>query len=312
MKLFLNIFITFFLAANFTSHALADNPTPLPFDGNENIFNTVILQFDNNNDLYDVTRNYGPTLRYQIPDDLTITYSYDRQSYRIRLAPIVDRAARYWDQLLGPYGFHIYRADTGTPSNFIISTMSIDQAATLGRGLVPQAFTPPPNSQGLTHARERLPYLITGPGMYITESRSIDASQHEFIRRIFGPGDLDRHFESLIYLFILHEFGHAVGLTHPETVTERINDLYETLEMGFLEPDDYADPASPLRQVGVIRGRYDSDAQIMFQSEEGYLEALHLQHGGRNITTDDFVLSRNEREIITNYIGGCSSARLRR
>ncbi|MEQ2026481.1 hypothetical protein ABLB84_12015 [Xenorhabdus szentirmaii] len=261
-------------------------------------YNTVVFMFDINHRVYNLFTNYGYSLLYQVPEDLNLRYIYNNQIYNLRLATIIGWAAQYWNDVLSPFGFQIRRANTGETSNLIFRSMSVENARTFVHELTPSALTLPPNTDLFESGHALLPDLVTDPGIFITRIRYLTVQDHRMIQGFFGRGDFRDHLVNLTYALILHEFGHALGLTHPTVAMSRLS----------LTPGNQADLIGRYRQVGIVRGHDDNEVPIMLQGEVNYLNLLQNQHGGNSITRGDIRASRNEREALISNLIGCYSS----
>ncbi|MBD2804432.1 hypothetical protein [Xenorhabdus szentirmaii] len=296
---YMKMLMLFLLSAYFIPYSLAQTPTPSPIQEQLNvILNFVVFGVDRDNRRYSAIRNYGTELLYQIPDDLYIFYTYDRQTYRVNVTPLVEEAARYWNRFLSVRGFQIRRAYTGGRSNFIIRTIPNTQAQHLrvGDSGIPLAFTAAPNSVGLAAGRTILPDILSEPGMYITENRDISPETRRRIGIIFG-NNLDTSFADMTYSMILHEFGHALGLAHPEIAWgTRANNIP-------LQSGAYYDVFYRTRRFIIVRGNNDNVAPIMLSDQMDYLSLLRLLHRDRFITREDIVASPNETRLLARFLG---------
>ncbi|MDX7987136.1 hypothetical protein FE392_07295 [Xenorhabdus sp. 12] len=288
---YIKILILFFLSAYCTTHVFAQPPTPPPGVGQLNsVFNSVVFGFDRDDRRYSAIRNYGTQLLYQIPDNLYVYYTYDRQTYRVNLTPLAEDAARFWDDVLSARGFRVRRAYTGGHSNFIIRTIpDFGDESML-------ALTAAPNTRALELAQIYFPSLISEAGMYIRRERNITPQVGEDLRRYLGE-DPYTGFLILTYTTLLHEFGHALGLAHPEiAVDSRDNNRY-------LHPGAYNDFLSQAERFTVVRGNDNPAPPIMFMNAIDYFHYRWLQLRRRTITMRNIVASPNEMSILTRFLG---------
>ncbi|OKP01145.1 hypothetical protein [Xenorhabdus eapokensis] len=245
---------------------------------------------------YSATRHYGPFMRYLIDPQMTIRYNIEGgESEDIRLQPLVDEAATYWNEILGSYGLTILplSAGGGIP-NLIIRT-------------VPNSYFSDTDTLAITYEAgyRFLRYLnsqysfITSSGIYIRQTRDISRVNLQQLETNFGTNDRTVLLENLTYTFLLHEFGHAVGLSHPRVMSNPMRfyppprerwHIFEELGVASLETiQDRPEPALMENSIfGLLQTFY------LYNQQQYQHLARHMIH-----------LSNGERRWIQNMVS-CS------
>ncbi|MBD1227837.1 hypothetical protein [Xenorhabdus griffiniae] len=251
-------------------------PRPSHFDPSDPAYNHVgfLIEDETLHTIrplpYSAVHNYGPFMRYYIENpQMTIRFNIEGGgSEDILLQPLVDEAATYWNEILRDQGLTIapLPAGGGIP-NFIIRTVPNSYFSDVLHTPESMATTYEAGYRELRELNRRYPF-ITSAGIYLRESDEITNEDLQQLETNFGTNDRRVLLENLTYTLILHEFGHAVGLSHPRTSRDAIEyyppprerwHVYDELGVASLEP---------------LQDRPQPGLMENFQFE--YLQALYL------------------------------------
>ncbi|OKP01962.1 hypothetical protein [Xenorhabdus thuongxuanensis] len=241
---------------------------------------------------YSATYHYGPFMRYSVDPQITMRFNIEGgESEDILLEPLVDEAATYWNEILGSQGLTIAPLSSGGGiPNFIIRTVPTSYFYDFNMQSS-MAITYEAGYSGLRYLVRHYPF-ITSPGIYIRQSDVITREELQQLETNFGTNDRHVLLENFVYTLILHEFGHAVGLSHPRTLSNPVRFYPPPRERWHIANELGVAPLETLQdnpQPGLMEN---------FQFE--YLQALYLynrrqyQHLARHMIH----LSEGERHWI--------------
>ncbi|MBC8949397.1 hypothetical protein [Xenorhabdus sp. TS4] len=217
-----------FILLTATIHGYAQ-PQPSNFDPSDPAYNhvSVFIEEETLHTIprpYSAVHHYGPFMRYTIDPQITIRFNIEGgESEDIRLQPLVDEAATYWNEILGDQGLTIvpFSSGGGIP-NFIIQTVPNSYFYDDFNMQSSMAITYEAGYSGLRYLNSHYSF-ITSPGIYVRQSDEITRAELQQLETNFGTNNRTVLLENFVYTLILHEFGHAVGLSHPRTRTNAIS-----------------------------------------------------------------------------------------
>ncbi|OTA14560.1 hypothetical protein Xvie_03589 [Xenorhabdus vietnamensis] len=268
------------------------------------------------NQIYNPADFFNNNLRYRIDKNIgSVTVSIDNgdgteRNIIIDVAPLVRNAAYMWNQRFIARGSPIRLTEVpqGSPSeaDFQISRPNDAQQAILRsrENLAQTTFVLP------TDILEHYPVPeFNRPGMFLTNTFSYSRDFFNTIRRALNERYTEHQAAKIVvYQTIAHEFGHALGLTHPGLLSlenekeKRI--VIDTSNLGnFLALAITAE---------LEQGQSDARVPLMTEDDNYFFRLRHQL--GRRLNYDDIEPSELELNAIDmeNACGGLTSSRPRR
>ncbi|PHM72368.1 hypothetical protein [Xenorhabdus sp. KJ12.1] len=254
---------------------------------------------------YSSSYNYGSQIRYYIHNQnvidsqgtqgLSVRFYILRSGVRVRsidiaLNPHIEMAVNYFNAILRDQNFSITPAQNRENSNFIIRRIPDDlfRNTTFVRVL-------PAGSENLNWLSTNRPFsnYITSSGIYFRTSTEYPEDQLFVLRYIFGDYNEEVLLGNLVYTIILHEFGHALGLAHPD-------------DPNITGPVQDADYSFDNLEIGVTYTNVPQPA-LMRRDPSVYLQNLYTYINANNTRSDNVILrmiglSDNERRWIRAMI----------
>ncbi|MCP9269951.1 matrixin family metalloprotease [Xenorhabdus sp. XENO-1] len=260
--------------------------------------------FFNNNLRYTIDENIG-SVRVSIDNDDGTT-----RNINVDVAPLVRNAADMWNQRLIARGSPIRLTEVpqglSGQTDFQISRVNSAQQDRLDENFAAAYTMEVLPTDILEH------YILpefNRPGMYLANTFSYDRDTFNTVRRTLNEHYTESHAAKIVvYQVIIHEFGHALGLTHPGSL-----DLESEKEkqMGI----DTSNPRNFLAvamTAALEQGQPDARVPVM-TDDDHYFFRLRQQLG-RRLNYDDIAASELELIAIDmeNACGGLTSFRSKR
>ncbi|WP_340607652.1 hypothetical protein [Xenorhabdus bharatensis] len=174
-----------------------------------------------NNQIYNPSDFFNNNLNYRIAENIgsvTIAIHNDDGTTRniaIEVAPLVRDAADMWNQRLigrnSPIRLTEIPQGSSSDTDFQITRANDAQQTSLGSDLAETTLILPPEVQ--EHITNQ---VFNRPGIVLTNTFHYPRETFDTIRRTLNDHYTEHHVAKiLVYHTIAHEFGHALGLTHP-------------------------------------------------------------------------------------------------
>ncbi|MCC8380930.1 hypothetical protein [Xenorhabdus sp. PB30.3] len=174
-----------------------------------------------NNQIYNPSDFFNNNLRYRIAENIgsvTVSIHNDDGTTRnitIEVAPLVRDAADMWNQRLiarnSPIRLTEIPQGSSSDTDFQITRANDAQQTSLGSDLAETTLVLPPEVQ--EHITNQ---VFNRPGIVLTNTFNYPRETFNTIRKTLNEHYSEPHVAKiLVYHTIAHEFGHALGLTHP-------------------------------------------------------------------------------------------------
>ncbi|AOM41484.1 hypothetical protein [Xenorhabdus hominickii] len=291
MKLIKKIFIFILLIT--TAQAIAQTEPPDPAYTHI----AFLLSRDKQN-MYSAVSSYGGHIGYTLDNpQMEITYEIQGHSISIPLTPLVEAAAAYWNRQLGEHGLTIEQNSGSRQPNFIIRFVPPNMVNNVlySDGDVAEvrtALTFEANSVCLDYYRQRYPSVFNSAGIFLRQHIPIDNTWLNMLRGIFGSNNRKVLLGNLLYTIILHEFGHAVGLSHPDNADRSF----------YPNPERGAHIYRNAIGVSNFENMLASPQPALMHSDQlQFLSDLHEQRG-EFLTRNMIGLSDNENSWIQDMV----------
>ncbi|MDC9598209.1 hypothetical protein [Xenorhabdus anantnagensis] len=270
------------------------------------------------NQIYNPADFFNNNLRYRIDENIgSVTVSIDNgdgttRNIVIDVAPLVRNAAAMWNQRLIARGSPIRLTEVpqGSPSeaNFQISRANDAQQASLGGDLAETTSVLPTDI--LEHYVEP---EFNRPGMFLTNTFSYSRDFFNTIRRTLNEHYTEHHAAKIVvYQTIAHEFGHALGLTHPGLLNLEKRQVSEKEEQIVIDRSNPGNFLALAITAELEQGQSDARVPLMTNNDTYF---FHLRHQlDRRLNYDDIGPSELELNAIDmeNACGGLTSSQPKR
>lgn len=258
--------------------------------------------FFNNNLRYTIDENIG-SVRVSIDNDDGTT-----RNINVDVAPLVRNAADMWNQRLIARGSPIRLTEVpqGLPgqTDFQISRANNSQQTSLGVDLAQTTLVLPTDILEHYTSPE-----FNRPGMYLTNTFSYPRDTFNTIRRTLNEHYTEPHAAKIVvYQTIIHEFGHALGLTHPGSL-DLESEKEKQIKLDTSNPRNFLAVA-----MTAALEQEQSDARVPVMTEDDHYFFRLRQQLGRRLNYDDIAPSELELSAIDmeNACGGLTSFRPKR
>ncbi|PHM58975.1 matrixin family metalloprotease [Xenorhabdus sp. KK7.4] len=270
-----------------------------------------------NNQIYSPARFFNNNLRYRIDEHIgQVTVNVGARAFTVDTAPLVRNAANRWNRRLESIHSPIRLTEIpqGTPHevDFWITRANDAQE----NYLVPEPPSTDPSRPLVNHALavttlvlpdEMLKHYsmryFENPGIVIANTFYLSEESYSQLRNDLSLRLTHEEIANImVYSTIMHEFGHALGLTHPRT-----NAGYE--RYGSSINTDRGDILAVAITAQLPRGVPDARVPVMTRASLSYFSSLRTQLNRRvrqtDITPSELELSAINME---NACSGLSSS----
>ncbi|MCG3463061.1 hypothetical protein L7G72_14645 [Xenorhabdus bovienii] len=263
--------------------------------------------------IYSPAGFFNNNLRYRIDENIgSVRVSIDngdgtKRNIDVNVAPLVRDAADMWNQRFIARGSPIRLTEVPQgEANFQISRANNAQQTSLGEDLAQTTLVLPTDI--LEH------YIdpeFNRPGMYLTNTFSYSRDFFNTIRGTLNEDYTEYHAAKIVvYQTIVHEFGHALGLTHPGSLD--LGSESEKEEQTVIDTSNPRNFLAVAMTAALEQEQPDAKVPVM-KEDDGYFSQLREQLE-RPLNYDDIGPSELELNAIDmeNACGGLTSFRPKR
>ncbi|MDC9598210.1 hypothetical protein [Xenorhabdus anantnagensis] len=209
-------------------------PLPSFTDDYPNIYRHV-FSFAFNGQVYSPAAQFGNLLEYRVEIGHVHVNFEGYDPVLVDIQPLVERAAQMWDDRFASAGLPIRVREAVRPSrvNFSITIANGDQQEDLNSWGGLYGFTTPILPEEMLNDFRYQNFRL--PGIVITSKFMISTKLYKKLKKIFGHDNRQAIADNMIYYAVVHEFGHAFGLAHPDFEGSRSFDNANTITEGLVE-----------------------------------------------------------------------------